>query len=125
MKRTREAEPESAAVLDAASYLDQIDSRRERRRIARLEQNVRNLETQLVRAKERAHGSGRRNEQGFRERGCGCRTCVARVGRIQEKLDAALEKYQEELFALGILNLEIDLVEAVPQAAPLLLASGA
>lgn len=92
---------QNSEVLSAPDAANTFVQKTELRALKRLTRHIQALEKQLESANRRAHGSGGRNAEGFRNRGCGCRTCVARVRRIQAKLDAANEKYQAELRRLS------------------------
>lgn len=54
-----------------------------------------NIEILLERAKKRTH-TGKRNKQGFREKGCNCRTCLNRVKGLEARLQAAKDKLEKE-----------------------------
>lgn len=96
MRKKSEADavfPAGFAESEALAHVQKT----ELRALKGLQRQIENLEKQLARAERRAHGTGKRNKEGFRERGCGCRTCVARVDRVQNRLDAARQRYQDEL----------------------------
>ena len=91
----------------------------EQARLDQLQRHVDSLVVLVERARVRAYGTGKRNAQGFVDRGCGKKCCVLKYEREQKRLDQAREKLvaarqelaERSLQATAVLSASVNVFE--------------